>query len=100
MRDMDNMGKTTSETESGAKKVGTYDIPDDGSSDTLPTAVEPRRGLSWLWWLLGLLILLAVLAWAFNSFMAGTGPTDVPAATATPVAAVINLVARVDSAAA
>lgn len=97
---MNNMEKTTSETDSGAKKVGTYDIPDDGTQSTLSAPVEPKRGLSWLWWLLGLIVLLALLAWAFNSFTAGAGPTNGPAATATPVAAVINTLARAVGAAA
>jgi hypothetical protein len=89
---MNNMGNKTTETESGARKVGTYDIPDDRSQG--PAAVaEPSRGLSWLWWLLALIILIALLAWAFNFFNPGAGPTNPPAATATPVAALINLLA-------
>ena len=89
---MNNMGNKTSETESGARKVGTYDIPDDVSQG--PAAVaEPSRGLSWLWWLLALIVLIALLAWAFNFFNTGAGPTNPPAATATPVAAIISLLA-------
>lgn len=88
---MNNMGNKTSETEAGASKVGTYDIPDDRSQG--PAAVaEPKRGMNWLWWLLALIILIALLAWAFNMFNPGAGPTN-PAATATPVAAIISLLA-------
>ena len=85
---MDNIARMSTEPESGAKKVGTYDIPDDRAKVTPPPPPppEPRRGLSWLWWLLGLLVLLALLAWAFQSCMPGAGPTDVPAATATTAA--------------
>ena len=72
-RAMNNMGNKTSESESGARKVGTYDIPDDVGQGSAAVA-EPSRGLSWLWWLLALIVLIALLAWAFNFFNPGSGP--------------------------
>jgi hypothetical protein len=79
---MDNIAMMAADPGSGAKKVGTYDIPEDRPTGTPPPPPpEPSRGLSWLWWLLGLLVLLALLAWAFNSCMPGAGTTTPPAAT-------------------
>jgi hypothetical protein len=70
------------EPEAGARKVGTYDIPDDRKQGGAPPPPpEQRSGLGWLWWLLGIILLLALLAWAFQSFF-----NPGPAATVTPTA--------------
>jgi hypothetical protein len=76
-----NVAMMTTEPDSGARKVGSYDIPDDRPSGTPPPPPPPEqsRGLGWLWWLLGIVVLLALLAWAFQSCFS-PAPTD----TATP----------------
>jgi hypothetical protein len=82
---MINVALMAVDPETGAKKVGTYDIPEDRMQGT-PPPPEPRRGLSWLWWILGLLVLLALAAWAFQSCMPGTAPgTTAPTGAVTTV---------------
>lgn len=82
---MNNIARMATEGDSGARKVGTYDIPDDRSKGSPPPPPERKSGLGWLWWLLGIILLLALLAWAFQSCIPAATPTGVtPAETVLP----------------
>jgi hypothetical protein len=85
---MSNVSMMAADQDSGARKVGTYDIPEDRpkGSPTPPPPPEKKSSLGWLWWLLGLLLALALLAWLFQSCMPNTTATN--EAVNTPAAAV------------
>jgi hypothetical protein len=86
---MSNVSMMAADQDSGARKVGTYDIPEDrpkGSQTPPPPPPEKKGSLNWLWWLLGLLLALVLLAWLFQSCMPAATPTN--EAVNTPAAAV------------